>query len=70
VPDCFLRLENAFMSVELNHRISGEGNPVILLHGLFGSLDNLGVIARGLRVAGRFTVWTCETMASLLMSTP
>jgi len=37
------------MAVELNHKISGEGDPVILLHGLFGSLDNLGVIARGLQ---------------------
>lgn len=37
------------MSVELNHRISGEGDPVILLHGLFGSMDNLGVIVRGLQ---------------------
>lgn len=37
------------MSVELNHQIVGEGKPVILLHGLFGSLDNLGVVARGLQ---------------------
>ncbi|TGN38278.1 alpha/beta fold hydrolase [Marinobacter confluentis] len=37
------------MSVQLHHRISGEGEPLILLHGLFGSLDNLGVIARGLQ---------------------
>ncbi len=37
------------MSVALNHRVMGEGEPLILLHGLFGSLDNLGVIARGLQ---------------------
>ena len=36
------------MSVELNYRISGEGEPLIVLHGLFGSLDNLGGIARRL----------------------
>ncbi len=36
------------MSVELNNRISGEGDPLILLHGLFGSLENLGGIARRL----------------------
>lgn len=37
------------MSVELHHRISGEGEPLLLLHGLFGSLDSLGVVARGLQ---------------------
>lgn len=37
------------MSVELNHRITGDGPPLILLHGLFGSLDNLGGIARRLQ---------------------
>ena len=36
------------MSVALNYRITGEGPPLILLHGLFGSLDNLGGIARRL----------------------
>src|SRR5690554_4927348 len=36
------------MSVELNHRITGQGEPLILLHGLFGSLENLGGIARRL----------------------
>lgn len=36
------------MSVTLNHRITGEGPPLILLHGLFGSLDNLGGVARRL----------------------
>lgn len=36
------------MSVELNHRVTGEGQPLILLHGLFGSMENLGGIARRL----------------------
>lgn len=34
------------MSVILNHRITGEGAPLILLHGVFGALENLGAIAR------------------------
>ncbi len=34
--------------MNLHFSIKGEGEPVILLHGLFGSLDNLGMIARGL----------------------
>lgn len=34
--------------LELNARITGQGDPVVLLHGLFGSLENLGGIARQL----------------------
>lgn len=34
------------MSEILNHRITGEGAPLILLHGLFGAQENLGAIAR------------------------
>ena len=37
------------MSVELNHRVAGEGEPLILLHGLFGSLENLGGISQRLQ---------------------
>lgn len=37
------------MSVELNYRVTGEGSPLILLHGLFGSLENLGGISRRLQ---------------------
>ena len=32
----------------LNHRIQGEGSPVFVLHGLFGSMDNLSPVARKL----------------------
>lgn len=32
----------------LNYDIKGRGEPIVLLHGLFGSLENLGVIARQL----------------------
>lgn len=32
--------------MQLNHKIQGIGQPVILLHGLFGALDNLGALAR------------------------
>ncbi|MEZ8143962.1 alpha/beta fold hydrolase [Enterovibrio sp. FF113] len=30
----------------LNYKIQGEGHPLLLIHGLFGSLDNLGGLAR------------------------
>ncbi len=33
-------------TVTLHHRISGEGEPLLMLHGLFGSLENLGSISR------------------------
>ena len=32
--------------MELNHKILGEGDPVIILHGLFGTLDNWQTIGR------------------------
>ncbi|NLS11586.1 alpha/beta fold hydrolase [Vibrio sp. SM6] len=34
------------MSALLNHTIQGTGQPLILIHGLFGSLANLGLLAR------------------------
>jgi pimeloyl-ACP methyl ester carboxylesterase len=39
------------MSVELFHRRSGAGQPIVILHGLFGSSDNWGSIARELQEA-------------------
>ncbi|QIA63913.1 alpha/beta fold hydrolase [Vibrio astriarenae] len=33
----------------LNYKIQGNGEPLLLVHGLFGSLDNLGLLARGLQ---------------------
>lgn len=38
------------MSSLLNYKLEGEGRPVVLIHGLFGSLDNLGLLARDLRL--------------------
>ncbi len=32
----------------LHHQIRGQGQPIVLLHGLFGSLSNLGLISRKL----------------------
>ncbi len=37
------------MSVELNYRVTGEGEPLVLLHGLFGSLENLGGVSQRLQ---------------------
>ena len=37
------------MSVRLHHRITGEGRPLLLLHGLFGSLENLGGVNQRLQ---------------------
>lgn len=36
------------MNIELNHKIYGQGDPLIILHGLFGSLDNWATIGRKL----------------------
>lgn len=32
----------------LNHVIRGEGEPILLIHGLFGSLENLNMVAKDL----------------------
>ncbi|KHT46296.1 alpha/beta fold hydrolase [Vibrio sinaloensis] len=37
------------MSQLLNYKVEGNGHPIILIHGLFGNLDNLGLLARDLR---------------------
>ncbi|WP_394247491.1 alpha/beta fold hydrolase [Vibrio profundi] len=37
------------MSVQLNYKIEGKGHTIVLIHGLFGNLDNLGLLARDLK---------------------
>jgi len=44
--------------MQLNLDVSGEGPPLIMLHGLFGSLENLGAISRILRE--RFTLYRID----------
>jgi pimeloyl-ACP methyl ester carboxylesterase len=44
--------------VLLNFRRSGEGSPVVILHGLFGSLDNWQHISQ--RLCSRFSVLACD----------
>ncbi len=34
--------------MKLNYQIQGSGQPVVLMHGMFGSLSNLGLVARAL----------------------
>ncbi len=38
--------KTAMETVALNYREAGTGQPLILMHGMFGSLNNLGGIAR------------------------
>ena len=33
----------------LHYQETGQGEPIILIHGLFGSFENLGMIAKGLK---------------------
>ncbi|WP_076585639.1 alpha/beta fold hydrolase [Vibrio ostreicida] len=37
------------MSQLINYKIEGEGHTIVMIHGLFGNLDNLGLLARDLR---------------------
>lgn len=40
---------------QLHYQQTGQGADVILIHGLFGSLDNLGMVAKGLKDHYRVT---------------
>ena len=44
--------------MELNYKQFGQGDPVIILHGLFGTLDNWQTIAKAL--AAHFTVFIVD----------
>ena len=35
--------------MNLHYRVEGQGKAIVLIHGLFGSLDNLGLLARSLK---------------------
>lgn len=37
------------MSALLNYKLEGQGQTVVLIHGLFGNLDNLGLLSRELK---------------------
>ncbi|APG43005.1 alpha/beta fold hydrolase [Syntrophotalea acetylenica] len=45
-------------AVDLNYEVQGEGANLVVLHGLFGSLDNWRGMARML--AGHFRVWLVD----------
>jgi esterase len=38
--------------MQLNYKVYGSGQPLVILHGLFGMLDNLQLLARKLEQAG------------------
>lgn len=44
--------------IQLNYKEYGEGPPVLILHGLFGTLDNWQTIAKGL--SDHFTVFILD----------
>ena len=44
--------------LELNYKTFGEGFPVVILHGLFGTLDNWQTIAR--KLAEHYTVYIID----------
>ncbi len=44
--------------MELNYKSLGQGDPIIILHGLFGSLDNWQTIAK--QLAEQYTVFTLD----------
>ncbi len=44
--------------MELNYKVFGQGDPVIILHGLFGTLDNWQTLAK--KMAEHFTVFILD----------
>lgn len=46
------------MALDLSHEVVGDGPPLIILHGLFGSARNWRAIAKGL--ANGYRVWTVD----------
>ena len=46
------------MALDLSYEVTGEGPPLIVLHGLFGAAQNWRAIAKGL--AGSRRVWTLD----------
>lgn len=59
------------MSALLNYKLEGSGETVVLIHGLFGSLDNLGLLARDLKNDHQVLSLICVTTGypSTVMST-
>lgn len=49
---------NRQRTLKLHHRVQGEGEDILLIHGLFGSMENLGAIARLL--SNQFTVHSLD----------
>jgi esterase len=46
------------MAIELNYKDYGQGEPVIIIHGLFGTLDNWQTIAKNL--AEKFNIYLID----------
>ncbi len=44
--------------VELNHKSFGQGDPIIILHGIFGTLDNWQTIAK--QLADNYSVYILD----------
>lgn len=44
------------MSFQLNHKIMGQGEPILILHGLFGMLDNWQSMGKRLADAGYMVI--------------
>jgi esterase len=44
------------VAISLNHKIIGQGDPIVILHGLFGTLDNWATFGKRLDESGFMSV--------------
>jgi len=55
---CFFAKSRPLFMIELNYKTFGQGDPIVILHGLFGMLDNWQTIGR--KLAEHHTVFLVD----------
>ena len=54
----FQKINEFTIQMDLNYKVFGQGEPLVILHGLFGTLDNWQTVAK--KLAEHFTVYIID----------